>query len=35
MGAQPRMRCIKISEPRESDGWNNNYLCVPTDSDYR
>ena len=35
MGTQPRMRCLKVNEPQEDSGWNDNYLCLPADSEYR
>ncbi|CAB3997792.1 Zinc metallo ase nas-6 [Paramuricea clavata] len=35
MGTQRGMRCLKVNEPQESSGWNDNYLCLPADSEYR
>ena len=35
LGTQPGMRCIKVNEPDETGGWENNYLCVPANSDLR
>ncbi len=35
LGTMRGMRCIKVNEPQERDGWDNNYLCVPADSNYR
>ncbi|XP_046859272.1 LOW QUALITY PROTEIN: tolloid-like protein 1 [Xenia sp. Carnegie-2017] len=33
-GAQRDMRCININEPLSTQGWKNNYLCLPLDSNY-
>lgn len=35
MGPQPGRICIKINEPKEKKGWDNNHLCVSPRSQYR
>ena len=35
VGAIRGMRCTRVIEPADSNAWTDNYLCVPSSSNYR